>query len=110
MNPSLPPFRGPGGPGIFRDGPHGGPGSLGWTLFALELVAIAGIAWLLLSMFWNSRRRSTPVPAAPAPAASAPLETLHMRYARGELTRDEYLQARDDLGPGTPASEQPTQT
>ena len=38
--------------------------------------------------------------------ADGPLETLHMRYARGEINRDDYLQARTDLGepPAPPPS------
>lgn len=99
MNPH-PPFSNPGGPGIF--GPHQGgpgPGPLGWTLFALELVAIAGIAWLLASMVLGRRGRRLAV------AGAAPLELLHMRYARGEVSREEYLQAREDLGPAAPPAE-----
>jgi hypothetical protein len=36
-----------------------------------------------------------------------PLEVVRMPYARGELNRDDYVQATRDLG-GTPADEAPT--
>jgi hypothetical protein len=36
-----------------------------------------------------------------------PLDVVRMRYARGELSRDDYLQATRDLG-GAPADEAPT--
>lgn len=95
----------------FMDYHHGGPGALGWTVFALQLLAIAGIAWLLVSLLLGrAGRRATPVAVPAGPAASGPLETLHMRYARGEIGRDEYLQARADLsGEPLPPSDQPTQ-
>ena len=49
------------------------------------------------------------VPPAAATAGN-PLEVLKMRYAKGEITRDEYLTMSSDLnGSGGPASEQPTQ-
>lgn len=48
---------------------------------------IAGIVWLVRTLAdsprSNNQRRAT--------------EVLEMRYARGELDRDEYLQRREDL-------------
>jgi putative membrane protein len=93
---------------------HAGPGPLGWTIFALQLLLVIGVAWLLASLVVGriGRRPAPAAAAAPAPVPdTAPLETLHMRYARGEIGRDEYLQARSDLG-GEPhsTSEQPTQS
>jgi len=94
---------------------HAGPGPLGWTIFALDLLLVIGVAWLLAALvFGRGGRRPTAaaVAAASAPVRdSAALETLEMRYARGEVGRDEYLQARSDLG-GAPhaTSDQPTQS
>ncbi len=38
----------------------------------------------------------------PPPPRSPGLDELDMRYARGEVTRSEYLERRDDLGGITP--------
>lgn len=105
-----PPFRGDG-PG-FMEYHHGGPGAIGWTIFALQLLAIAGIAWLLVSLVLGRLgRHAVPAASASMPSLSGPLETLHLRYARGEVGRDEYLQTRADLsGEPQPQSEQPTQS
>jgi uncharacterized membrane protein len=93
-----PPFRGPGGDGVLVY-QHGGPNAFGWTVFALQLVLVLGVAWLIASMLIGRlARRPASAPAAPAGRASEPLETLNMRYARGEIDRDAYLQARSDLG------------
>jgi uncharacterized membrane protein len=98
-------------PGAFRgDGPFrgavvehggGGPSTLAWVIFALVLVLLLlAIASLVIDAYYR-RRASQPVPAqavaAPVPAATEALAALDARYARGEVSRDEYLQARDDL-------------
>ncbi len=79
---------------------HGGPGALGWTIFALQLVLVLGVAWLAASTLAGvlARRRSPASAGADTAATADPLEMLRMRYARGEIGRDEYLQARADLG------------
>ncbi len=104
-----PPFRGDGqGTLVYH---HGGPGPLGWTVLALQLLLVLGVAWLLASLVLGriGRRPSLATPAPAASAKGAPLETLHLRYARGEIGRDEYLQARSDLGGEPyPPPEQPT--
>lgn len=89
------PFRGDG-PGDGLGFHHGGPGAIGWTVFALQLLLVLGIAWLVASTLLNRAGRRPAVAAGPA-AAGGPLEALQLRYARGELARDEYLQARADL-------------
>ncbi|HET9017591.1 MAG TPA: hypothetical protein VFN57_18465 [Thermomicrobiaceae bacterium] len=38
------------------------------------------------------------VPRMLGESPSSPEETLNRRYARGELTREQYLQIRDDMG------------
>jgi uncharacterized membrane protein len=97
------PFQNRGGTFVYPGGPHhGGPSALAWTIFALELLLLLGIAGLLASTFGGRLRR----PAIAAPHDDA-LETVRMRYARGDLSRDDYVQAVRDLG-GTPADEAPT--
>ena len=100
-----PGFRGFGFPDRMVDAHHGWwPGPLGWTMFALQLLLIFGVAWLLVSLVLGRLGRH-PAAASAAPAVSAQsqaLDHLHMRYARGEIGRDEYLQTRADLS-GEPA-------
>lgn len=65
------------------------------------LITIGLIAALVLLVIWLVRRtggRATGDIAgnAPSPDRSA-REVLQLRYARGELTREQYLQMRDDL-------------
>lgn len=117
IRPNLTPPGGFRGDGPFRGAvvEHaggGGPSTLAWVIFALVLVLLLlAIASLAIDAYHRSRA-SRPVtgtahgPATPAPATSEALAALDARYARGEIPRDEYLQARDDLR-GTP--EAPTQ-
>jgi hypothetical protein len=111
----YPPFRNRGGTFLDPAYHHGGPSALAWTIFALQLVLLLGLATLLVSALAGPRLRplarpfpgpSRP-PGGPNPDRPDPLETVRMRYARGELSRDDYLQATRDLG-GTPADEAPT--
>jgi uncharacterized membrane protein len=80
----------------------GGPSTLAWVIFALVLVLLLlAIASLVIDAYYR-RRGSQPVAAstpgpAPGPAKAEALSVLDGRYARGEVQRDEYLQARDDL-------------
>jgi uncharacterized membrane protein len=100
---SNPPFENRGGIFLEPGFHHGGPGALAWAIFALQLVLLLGLGALLVSALAGSRLR----PGARPLPASGPLEIVRMRYARGELSRDDYLQATRDLG-GEPADEAPT--
>jgi uncharacterized membrane protein len=117
IRPNLMPPGGFRGDGPFRGAvvEHaggGGPSTLAWVIFALVLVLLLlAIASLAIDAYYRSRASRTVTgtahgPATPAPATSEALTALDARYARGEIRRDEYLQARDDLR-GTP--EAPTQ-
>src|SRR4051794_31570135 len=80
---------------------HGGPGALAWVIFALELLMLAALAVLLMRAFASRRPRfagGLPPFKRHHVGATDPLEHVRWRYARGELTRDEYLQATRDLG------------
>jgi putative membrane protein len=72
------------------------------------LLALIGLAmWAILRM---TSRGSTLLPAArPAGAVPPPdgaLEEVRLRYARGEISREEFLQRSQDLGGiGTSAGE-----
>jgi hypothetical protein len=108
---SNPPFENRGGMFLEPRFHHGGPGALAWTIFALQLVLLLGLGALLVSALAGSRLRpgARPLPASGRPPEHShdPLEIVRTRYARGELSRDDYLQATRDLG-GTPADEAPT--
>jgi putative membrane protein len=67
---------------------HWGMGS-GWIFailfWVLVLVAVIALAkWLSSSIAWPG-------------ASRRPLDILRERYARGEITRDEYEQMRRDI-------------
>jgi hypothetical protein len=112
---SNPPFRNRGGTFFDPAFHHGGPSALAWTIFALQLLLLLGLAALLVAALAGPRRRpwvrpfpgTGRPPGGPPPGRQDPLEVVRMRYARGELNRDDYLQATRDLG-GTPADEAPT--
>ncbi len=70
----------------------------GWGLHGLfsliffALIIVAGV--LLIRWLWRASGQAGP--AREAGRGSA-LETLELRYARGEIEREEYLQKRQDL-------------
>lgn len=72
-----------------------------WALLWAGLIALAVTGWR--KGWWGPRR--TPAPAGPAPAASAPTASaeriLAERYARGELTDDEYFEKMSVLRGGS---------
>lgn len=78
----------------------------------IAMVVIIAIAALVayLAVRITSRRLS-PLPAvvpAGAPSQDAALQQLRLRYARGEISRTDYLQAAADLGaPMSPPPEPP---
>jgi len=80
---------------------HHGPGPLAWVVLALFLAALVVGAVTLFRLWrhppaWPAR----PVPAAgPPPAPMDPaLMELRVRYARGDLTWEEYAQRATNLG------------
>jgi uncharacterized membrane protein len=119
MNRDMQPFLPRGGfRGGFveRVGDAGGwPDALAWAIFAVLLTLLAiTIVSVALDAYYRSRRG--PKPFARALAAGLPggamagghaVSILGVRYARGEISRDEYLRVRDDLG-GMP-DEAPTE-
>src|SRR5438093_7130688 len=102
------PFRG----ALVQHVDGGGPNALVWAIFALVLVLLVlAIASLAIDAYHRHRdARSGPGSAAETPPASGgssrALAVLDDRYARGEIARDDYLRARDDLRGATDA---PTQ-
>jgi putative membrane protein len=66
-----------------------------WAILWVVVLAllVAGAIWLARTL----TRPSNP-PSGPGPARAE----LDLRYARGDLTREEYLQRRADLEGGQP--------
>ena len=84
------------GPGMMR-GWNGWDGSWspwGATLGMLPMVLVIGIVGTLV--LWASAAFSQS-PPAPPPGPSGARDILDARYARGEITREQYQQMRDDL-------------
>lgn len=87
-------FPGPGGPNVVI---HRGS-EWQWVLasilrFVAVILIIAAIVYLVRA-FLQSRGQA---PVATTPWRSPGLDELDMRYARGEVNRDEYLERRTDL-------------
>ncbi len=87
-----------------------GPGTSwtwgGWLAMAVGLALLVLIILLLVRAVQSVPPRPAysypayPVPPyapAPPPAPLTPVQILEQRYARGEITRDEYLRMRADL-------------
>lgn len=78
-----------------------GFGSFGWLgmffsliFWLLIIVAVVwGVRWLLQSTSMPGSATSS----SPAPAGEDPKRVLQLRYARGEITREEYLKMLADL-------------
>lgn len=64
----------------------------GWLMMILVVVfwllVIGGVVWLVVWLAGRTNLRST---------SETPLEILKMRYARGEITREEYERMRQEL-------------
>lgn len=70
-----------------------GGGGWGWAILMMGIPL--GILIIILVIILLALRDSTPAPLAPA--APSALETLNARYARNEITREEFLRIRGDL-------------
>ena len=67
----------------------------GWTLRGAFVLGLAALALVFVAKAVSMT--PTPVPMADMPPASEPRTILDARYAKGEITRDEYLRMRADL-------------
>ncbi len=72
-----------------------GTGGWGWGVAMMGIPVVFLILILLAALGGLSETPGTPVQA---PRPTSPLEILEARYARGELSREDYLRIRDDLG------------
>src|SRR5438876_11084255 len=74
---------------------HGHP--LAWVVFGLLILTLLLVTMLVAARFTGGPpRRWRHLAFAGGPPGLQPLELLRMRYARGEIGRDEFLQASSD--------------
>jgi len=67
-----------------------------WILLALALGVTAGI---LIARGLRARRGAAPpqIPPAESPAVREAKDALRLRYANGEISREDYLQGKVEL-------------
>lgn len=88
---------------------HGGDGPhvFAWLLFVILLALLVGLIFVVAARLGGARWGwSAPPPVGPR-TGDDPLELLRLRYARGEVDRETFLQASQDLG-GIPPPGQPS--
>jgi putative membrane protein len=78
-------------------------GPWGWVGMVISLIVVAVIVIGVILLIVSAVRRgnvaqatSTGLPQTPA--APTPREIAQARYARGEITREEYVQILEDIG------------
>jgi putative membrane protein len=76
-----------------------------WMIFNLVITVgvIVGVVWFVI---WLVRRTGANVPSNinTGLATQSPREILQSRYARGEITREQYLEILEDLKAGETGS------
>ncbi|MGZ4113845.1 MAG: hypothetical protein ACXVQU_01380 [Actinomycetota bacterium] len=106
------PWGGPGAGHPLMGGP--GPGHPGWVPFVwglLPALVFGGLIALVVFLFLRmARERSWSPATAAAVGGDQAFVEARMRYARGELARDDYLRISRDLGHDVAASDAPTAT
>ena len=68
-------------------------GGIGMLLF--WLLIIVGVVWLISA---TSHGSAASLPAASAPASETPLDILKRRYAKGEITKEQFEEMKNTLG------------
>jgi len=71
-----------------------GPSSIEWAILGLAIAILVIAGLLLLDACQRRRRRFWSGPSG----SDKELAILRLRYAKGEISRDEYSQALSDLG------------
>jgi len=99
-----PPFPGRGfgyGPGALQIHEHVADPALAWATFALVLLLVLSVGAMIVARLagggGSRHRRQFRLRGAPDP-----LDVLRMRFASGQITREEYLQGVSDLTPSGP--------
>ena len=102
---TYPPFQGRGfgyGQGSLTLHEHAANAGLAWATFALVLLIALTLAALIVARFAGGgprhrRHFGPPMMRMRSGGRPDPLEVLRMRFASGQITRDEFLQATSDL-------------
>lgn len=88
-------------------GPEWGDGPwwwvLGWFVLPVLLAVLGCVAiWLVTRASYDRPRAPTSGPgwASPAPSSDPAPEQVRLRYARGEIDRDEFLNLSRELDKG----------
>jgi putative membrane protein len=68
---------------------HGDMGNWGWSMMAFMPLLWLGVPALIAWAVWAASR--------PRREPATPLDLLKESYARGEITRDEFQQTKEDL-------------
>ena len=80
----------------------------GGLLPALLLIGLIGVAaWAFLWLTGRGPGAIRGWAAASVPRPDGALEEVRLRYARGEIGREEFLQRAADLGPAGPEATPP---
>jgi putative membrane protein len=71
----------------------------GWVMMAIFWVVVIGLAVWLLSLLFPRATHSTSAADTPqrTGALESPAEILKRRYARGEITKEQFEQMRRDV-------------
>lgn len=78
-------------------GGGGGPSWVHWLFMFLIVVAVVAGIFLVVRL-WMERPQTGPGwRGGPPPPPNPAITELDLRYARGEIGREEYLQRRADL-------------
>lgn len=86
---------------LLSAGTMGGPGMMygygfwwwGIIMMLFWVLVIVGGIWLVVSLL----RQGRPAEVGPGPGRERPLDILRERYARGEITREQFEEMRRDL-------------
>jgi len=81
--------------GGWMHGPGGWTAGMGLMMFLFWILIVAGIVFLVW-FFTDLGRRRAQAPQAP-PGPETALEVLRKRYARGEVSREQYQEMKRDL-------------
>lgn len=78
---------------------HHGTPPLAWATFALVLLLVLTVGAMLVARFagGRGRRHYGPKMMMRHGGPPEPLDVLRMRFASGQISRDEFLQATGDL-------------
>ncbi len=86
---------------LFDPGHHQHQGHpLFWLLILVLFVALAVLAIYSIIRLMRSGGQAATAPGGP----DAAVESVRMRYARGEIDRDEFIRVASDLGAPPPAA------